>query len=139
MENVQSKVVSCASFFPYFTGLSVDKEGAKLLLSTLELPFGVSATDGSVEGNYQWGYKNGWACMQLVAVEGLFRCGLQSEAKRVADKYTSLVEKVYTETGKLWEKYNVMDGNANAVGEYGTPEMLGWTAGVYLALTHKKY
>ena len=32
------------------------------------------------------------------------------------------------------EKYNIFDGSANAIGEYGTPEMLGWTAGVYLAL-----
>ena len=34
-------------------------------------------------------------------------------------------------TCHLWEKYNVVEGNANAASEYGTPAMLGWTWGVY--------
>jgi hypothetical protein len=37
----------------------------------------------------------------------------------------------------LWEKYNVHDGSSNAIGEYGTPAMIGWSAGVYLSLKAK--
>ena len=135
-DKTRSKLLSSASFVPYFTGLCTEKGGAQKLLASLEMPYGIGATEQTAS-NYQWGYKNGWACLQLIAVEGLARCGLQTEANRVAEKYVKLVEKVYKETGKLWEKYNVMDGNANAVGEYGTPEMLGWTAGVYVALKEK--
>ena len=137
VEKKRSNILSAASFFPYFVGLSKDEEAAKKLLLNLEMPFGISATVETKEKNYQWGYQNGWPCLQLVAVEGVQRCGLENESQRLAKKYISLVENVYNDTGKLWEKYNVKEGNANAVGEYGTPEMLGWTAGVYMALKGK--
>ncbi len=136
-ENRRSNVKSAAGFFPYFVGLATDRGPAKVLLESLELPFGVSAAEETEHGNYQWGYKNGWACLQWVVFEGLRNCGLQEDAARIAHKYVNLVETVFENTGKLWEKYNVLDGNAQAVGEYGTPEMLGWTAGVYLALLGK--
>jgi alpha,alpha-trehalase len=133
-DDTLSTVKSCASFMPYFVGLTQEKRGAENLLKALELPFGMSASEPHDGVNYQWGYKNGWACLQLIVVEGLHNCGLQKDAQRIAKKYTSLVEETFQQTGALWEKYNVMEGNKNAVGEYGTPEMLGWTAGVYLAL-----
>ena len=132
-ENKRSNVKSAASFMPYFTGVYETDNGVNTLLKCLELPFGISATEETA-GNFQWGYKNGWACLQLIAAEGLEKVGRIQDAKRIAEKYVRLVEDVFNANGKLWEKYNVMDGNANAVGEYGTPEMLGWTAGVYMAL-----
>ena len=54
--------------------------------------------------------------------------------KVIAEKYVHLVEKVFGETGNLWEKYNVVEGNVNVVTEEKMPAMMGWTAGVYLAL-----
>ena len=45
-----------------------------------------------------------------------------------------LVENCYEQTGHLWEKYNVVEGNANAVNEYEMPAMMGWTFGVYTYL-----
>lgn len=44
------------------------------------------------------------------------------------------MEKVFEETGNLWEKYNVVEGNINVSNEYEMPAMMGWTAGVYLEL-----
>ena len=41
---------------------------------------------------------------------------------------------VFAAHGKLFEKYNGLTGDIDAVSEYGTPEMLGWTAGVYMNL-----
>lgn len=55
-----------------------------------------------------------------------------NEAKRVAEKYAKLIEHNYQSHGKLFEKYNGLTGGIDAVSEYGTPEMLGWTVGVYL-------
>lgn len=52
-------------------------------------------------------------------------------AQRLALKYISTVDKVFVETGALWEKYNVLDGGVAISKEYKTPKMLGWTAGVY--------
>jgi neutral trehalase len=33
----------------------------------------------------------------------------------------------------LWEKYDTLTGAVSVAKEYESPEMLGWTAGVYLA------
>jgi hypothetical protein len=32
----------------------------------------------------------------------------------------------------LWEKYDAVRGGMGVSTEYGTPEMMGWTAGVYV-------
>lgn len=131
-----SGVRSCAGFFPYFVGMDTDGAGIDALLSALELGYGLQAAE-HVEGNFQWGENNGWACLQLVACEALENCGRREDARRIAEKYVALVEKCFAETGHLWEKYNVHDGSSNAVGEYGTPAMIGWSAGVYLSLKAK--
>ena len=134
VENKRSDVKSAAGFMPYFVGMENNSVGAKELLSSLELPFGVEATEYTCGANYQWGHNNGWACLQLIAVEGLQNCGLKEDANRIAENFVGLIENVFQKTRKVLEKYNIFDGTANAIGEYGTPEMLGWTAGVYLAL-----
>jgi neutral trehalase len=41
------------------------------------------------------------------------------------------VERCYAETGALWEKYDASIGKVSVTREYDTPEMMGWTAGVY--------
>ncbi len=125
---------SCASFFPFFAGVVDDGKGIDILLSALELDYGIQAAQ-PCDGNFQWGETNGWACLQLVTCEALDACGRKEDAVRVARKYVALVEKCFDETGHLWEKYNVKEGSSNAVGEYGTPTMIGWSAGVYQALS----
>lgn len=132
----RSGVKSCASFFPLFVGMIDSDEGVDTLLAALELDFGIQAAE-PVEGNFQWGENNGWACLQLVTFEALENCGRKNDAHRVAEKYTALVEKCFDATGHLWEKYNVREGSSNAVGEYGTPTMIGWSAGVYQTLKAK--
>lgn len=132
----QSPVLSCASFYPVAVGMASDGEGFDVLLQKLELPFGIQAAEPA-EGRFQWGACNGWAPMQLMAVEALEHCGRWNEAKRVAEKYVGLVERTFASTGAVWEKYNIVTGDDKAVGEYGTPEMMGWSAGVYLALKEK--
>ena len=130
----RSSVRSAASFFPYFVGMCNTDTGIGDLLDVLELPFGVQAAEPVTGTAFQWGDQNGWACLQLVAVEGLWQVGRRADALRIAEKFVQTVEQTFLKTGKLFEKYNVQKGNADAVSEYGTPEMMGWTAGVYLAL-----
>lgn len=84
-----------------------------------------------VRGNFQWGYPNGWPPMQIIAVGGLLRYGYTEDARRVAAKFLSLIEKCFRDTEHLWEKYDVVEGSANALAEYETPAMLGWTYGAY--------
>lgn len=135
-----SNLLSAASFYPLFAGLC-DESGAKAAvncLDRLETEYGILTCEkNDADGIYQWDYPNGWACLQYIAVIGLDKYGYKEEAMRIAKKYIHLVEKVFLKTGKLWEKYNVVEGNINVTNEYEMPEMMGWSAGVYIAA--KKY
>lgn len=132
VRGVHSAVISCASFQPFFTGLADEGEKSALIKTYNELSckFGM-VTTAKEGGNYQWAYPNGWAPLQYIAYVALKNYGFTEESRSVAERYTALVEKVFAETGSLWEKYNVIEGNVNVVNEYGLPEMMGWTAGVY--------
>ena len=140
VEDKHSPVLSAATFYPMFAGFA-DKSHAEALvanLQRLETPYGVlSCEKTDIRGSFQWGYPNGWPCLQYIAIVGLNKYGYKKEALRIAKNYVSLVEKVFAETGNLWEKYNMAEGNINVTNEYEMPAMMGWSAGVYIAA--KKY
>jgi alpha,alpha-trehalase len=48
-----------------------------------------------------------------------------------------VTEKVYDETHRLVEKYDVTAGGIGGGGEYVLQDGFGWTNGVYSALKHK--
>ncbi len=129
----RSTVPSAASFWPYFMNLADDdkKIGLENILKILEADYGI-LTAVKVEDNFQWGYPNVWAPCIFGAVTGLMNYGYKEEALRIAKKYVDLIERNYERTGSLWEKYNAIKGDTDVASEYGTPEMMGWTAGVYL-------
>ena len=75
----------------------------------------------------------------LTIVQGLDRYGYVADADRIADKYLGAIEKIYAETGQLWEKYNAEEASVNVKDEYEMPgDFMGWTAGVYSALLARK-
>ena len=130
------KVFSVASMYPLFTGVAT-KEQAKSskenLLPVLETEHGIlTCGEHLVPEVYQWDAPQGWAPSQYVTVKGLLNYGFTDDALRIAKKYILTVERNYEITGKLWEKYNVLDGSINTNNEYDMPPMLGWSAGVYL-------
>lgn len=132
----RSEILSAASFYPLFAGLADKRNAAALVknINRLEAGFGILTCEkNNACGTYQWDYPNGWACLQYISIMGLDRYGYNSEAKRIARKYVTLVEKIFEKTGNLWEKYNVVNGSLDVNSEYGTPPMMGWSAGVYLA------
>jgi len=56
-------------------------------------------------------------------------------AKLIAERWISLNIKVFNETGKLMEKYDVNDTSKPAGGgEYPSQDGFGWTNGVLLKL-----
>ncbi len=139
-DDVLGKVYSVAAYYPMYVGLATQEQAqaAVDMLSRLEETFGVVTCErNSIRGNFQWNYPNGWACLQYIIVIALDQYGFYEEARRIAQKYIHLVEQVYEETGNLWEKYNVVEGNSNVITEEKMPPMMGWTAGVYLAF--RKY
>ena len=125
------ETLSCASLFPYFVGLDNDIVGFQKTLTALERRFGVVACD-STENCYQWSSPNSWAPLNFIAFSAAKRLSLTGDALRIAKKYVEATDKLFAQTGKLWEKYNAENGELDHASEYGTPDMLGWTAGVYI-------
>ena len=130
---------TCASVYPLFANM-VNKTYAENFvknLGKLELEYGVSYTEKhNFPGEYQWDTKIGWPCIQYLLVKALDNNGYPKVAERIAEKYLGLVEKVFDETGTLWEKYNIEEGNDNVSAEYTMPPILGWTAAAYLVFNN---
>ena len=139
-EGKRTTLFSAACYYPLYFGIaSVDEARAAVeKLTLLETEWGTvtSVQVDDIPGTFQWGYPNGWPPMQQIIVGGLLRYGYVDDAKRIAKKFVRLIEKCFIETGHLWEKYDVVNGSADALAEYETPAMLGWTYGTYRVFTH---
>tara|TARA_R110002051_G_scaffold65839_3_gene119503 strand:+ start:17633 stop:17869 length:237 start_codon:yes stop_codon:yes gene_type:complete len=73
-----------------------------------------------------------------MTIIGLENYGHHELVITIAKRWVALNEKVYANTGKFVEKYNVEDMPLNAgVGEYPIQDGFGWSNGVYLALKNK--
>jgi alpha,alpha-trehalase len=131
----RTSLLSTASYYPLYFGMATDDEARAAVerLPELETEWGIVTVErcDHIKGTFQWGYPNGWPPMQQIVVGGLLRYGYEADAKRIAKKFLGLMEKSFAETGHLWEKYDVVKGSADALAEYETPAMLGWTYGTY--------
>jgi alpha,alpha-trehalase len=106
---------------------------AAVIRQKLLKPGGVATSE--FETGEQWDAPNGWAPLEWMTIWGLDRCGQKDLAADIAARWVKLNEKVYKETGKLMEKYNVSDINKDAGGgEYAGQDGFGWTNGVLLRL-----
>ncbi len=83
----------------------------------------------------QWDAPNGWAPLQWISIKGLENYGQHDLAADAANRWAKLNIKVFHNTGKLMEKYNVVDTHLDAGGgEYASQDGFGWTNGVLLHL-----
>lgn len=88
-----------------------------------------------VESGQQWDAPNGWAPLHWLSVVGLENYGFHKLAKEIVHRWLLLIEDVFRRTGKLMEKYNVINTTLEAGGgEYQGQDGFGWTNGVYLAM-----
>lgn len=86
----------------------------------------------------QWDAPNGWAPLEWMTIWGLDRCGQEDLARDIATRWVKLNVQVFQQTGKLMEKYNVVDMNlSGGGGEYPGQDGFGWTNGVLLTLINK--
>lgn len=131
-----SKIFTCASFYPLWASIASEEQAKSTVanLARIECEYGVAVCEKGERNGviYQWDYPNGWAPLHYIVVHALDNYGYKDDAARIARKYTSSMEKIFAETGTLWEKYNVTEGSIKVNDEYKMPEMLGWTAGIYL-------
>jgi len=124
--------VSAATLYPLFVSMAsqvqADAVAATARRRLLE-PGGLVTTP--VETGQQWDAPNGWAPLQWIAVSGLRRYGHDSLAEAIACRFMANVNGVYQQSGKLVEKYDVIQtGRKGGGGEYPTQDGFGWTNGV---------
>ncbi|MGM5480853.1 MAG: trehalase family glycosidase [Nanobdellota archaeon] len=129
---------SLASFYPLWAGIATEDQARKAVdkLSLFEYDGGLANTqdNGLSEEFNQWDYPNGWPNQQLIVIEGLLRYGFEEDAKRLAEKWLDMNAKVFDETQKFWEKYDVVDLRKGKDGRYPTQHGFGWTNGVFVKL-----
>lgn len=132
----QSELVTAAGLFPLFVKIAtpVQAMAAAKITETTLLKDGGIVTTANTTGQ-QWDAPNGWAPLQWIAVNGFKNYNNTKLSKTIAHRWVALVDRVYANTGKLMEKYNVEDISKEAGGgEYPAQDGFGWTNGVYLAL-----
>lgn len=128
--------ITMAMAYPLFCGIA-SPEHANLVLDKLEKDFlkpgGLLTT--LVDTGQQWDAPNGWAPLQWIGYKAALNYQRKDLASRIAHNWMSNVERVFGTTGKLMEKYNVIDTSLNAGGgEYLNQDGFGWTNGVYVKL-----
>ena len=83
----------------------------------------------------QWDAPNGWAPLEWISIKGLENYGKHELAKEAAERWAKLNIKVFHNTGKMMEKYNVIDASLEGGGgEYASQDGFGWSNGVLLKL-----
>lgn len=140
MKGEATTVKSLAASFTLYFEIAT-QEQADVLAASLENEF---LNDGGLvttlhNTGQQWDAPNGWAPLQWMSILGLEKYHHTSLAAEIAKRWMQLNKNVFTRTGKLMEKYNVVDTHLEAGGgEYEGQDGFGWTNGVLLALM-KKY
>ena len=133
-------IPSLAGVYPLFFKIASPKQAAgvaNVIQEDFLRPGGVLTTLKNT--GQQWDAPNGWAPLQWMCIKGLRNYGFTKLADTIKKRWTDLNSKVYENTGKMVEKYNVQDIHVEAGGgEYPVQDGFGWTNGVFLKLRTEK-
>jgi alpha,alpha-trehalase len=129
-----------AAAAPLYFGLASAEQGhavsARLARDFLA-PGGFVTT--LIASGQQWDAPNGWPPLEWLAIEGARRYERPAVADSARARWLALNRRVFRATGKMTEKYDVLDLNRPAGGgEYPTQDGFGWTNGVALALSFEQ-
>ncbi len=140
IQQAPTDVFSLAAVYPLFVNVATHKQ-ARTMVTRLEKEFlqpgGYLTTLHT--SRQQWDAPNGWAPLQWLTYIGLCNYGFHELAQKGKERWLNTNRKVYELTGKLTEKYNVMNKLSEAKGgEYPNQDGFGWTNGVYLKMDASK-
>lgn len=135
IDNKPTGVLSLAAAYPLYF-IIASKNQAKRTAEKLMADFlkeGGFVTTLNNTGQ-QWDYPNGWAPLQWITVNGMFNYEYNDEGLEAIEKWLIRNKQVYKSTGKMMEKYNVVDTDLLAGGgEYPLQDGFGWSNGVALS------
>ena len=137
INNCTTSVFSLAAVYPLFFNIAT-KEQAEHVHQRLHdqfLQVGGLQTTLQRTGQ-QWDSPNGWAPLQWMAYQGLQNYHFHQLANEIRSRWLNLNDQVFKQTGKMTEKYNVVDQTEGRGGNYPSQDGFGWTNGVYLKLLH---
>ncbi len=136
----RAKLKTLAGFYPLWCKAATKKQARQCLeqLKVFEQVGGLASTEKIIGSTKQWDYPNGWAPLQLIVIEGLRNYGFNTDAERLKEKWLLCNQKVFQETGKLWEKYDVVNCDVGRPGRYPTQSGFAWTNGVFIRLNKIK-
>jgi alpha,alpha-trehalase len=127
---------SLAAAAPLYFGIATDEQGKRVaarLGREFLKPGGFVTTN--FHSGQQWDGPNGWPPLAWLTIEGVRRYGRAELADTAAGRWLRLIQRTYRSTGRMMEKYDVVNLNKKAGGgEYPTQDGFGWTNGVALAL-----
>ncbi|WP_262884508.1 alpha,alpha-trehalase TreF [Rudanella paleaurantiibacter] len=136
VQATQTPALTLAGVFPLFFNLATPEQAAHVHDRLKEdfLQTGGWVTTLNHSGQ-QWDWPNGWAPLQWIVYKGLMNYGFTETAQLGRNRWLALNDKVFKATGKMMEKYNVVDAAlTTGGGEYPNQDGFGWTNGVYLAM-----
>ena len=123
--------LSAATLYPLFVGLATPREAAQVAAAVqAQLLKGGGIVTTTIHSGQQWDAPNGWAPLQWIAVTGLARYGDETLAHEIARRWVATVARVYANTGRIFEKYDVEHALPGGGGEYPVQDGFGWTNGV---------
>lgn len=132
-----SSIKSLAGILPLFVELADPKQAQQVSqqIESLFLKEGGLVTT-VIDSTQQWDSPNGWAPLHWFVAQGLLNYQLVDLAGSIQQRWLDTVEKYFLKTGKIMEKYNVLEQSHKAEGgEYDVQEGFGWTNGIYQAFS----
>lgn len=134
VEGVHTGNFSLAGVYPLYVGIA-SEEQASIVADKIKNDF---LKDGGVvttlyKTGQQWDFPNGWAPLQWITYSAMSNYSQTELADEIKNRWMKMVEDVYGNTGKLLEKYDVVNVSDTGGGEYPNQDGFGWTNGVYRA------
>jgi len=131
--------LTLAGVFPLYAKIATAEQAEKVAtrIETDFLKAGGVITTLETTGQ-QWDAPNGWAPLHWTTIMGLRHYGYHALAEEIKTRWISTNVDVYTATGKLVEKYDVVHPGSGGGGEYPLQDGFGWTNGVLAALLSEK-
>lgn len=136
-----SQFLSVAGFYPLWANMASTEQAARIrkhVLPVFEFEGGITNTQttGLSPDKKQHDHPNGWPHQQYIVIKGLLNYGFREDAERIAKKWLDMNVKMFVETGKFWEKYNVVNCDIGVFNSdrYKLQSGFGWTNAIFVRL-----
>ena len=131
-EGKQSGMKTAAAFWAIISGVATPEQQLRLSKwlddkETFNRPHRVPVLAANEEGyDPEGGYWRGsvWAPINAMIVLGLEKCGLRKQAREIALNHLYVLNKVFEDTGTIWENY---PADFLTAGHSDHPDLVGWS------------